>query len=133
MNRKKTIIVALGFLLVCLIALGIYFELKPAKPTETIKYRYVTVEVYYQDQLVHKITAATAKQYLGDFLVDTGIVAESEKSFFSTVVGITADYNKDQAWWKITKNGVQCEYGAMQTEISDGDKYELTYTIGFEG
>ncbi|MBQ0026021.1 MAG: hypothetical protein KBS79_01420, partial [Lachnospiraceae bacterium] len=92
MDKKKTIIAVISFVLVCLIALGIYFEVKPTAD-KTIKYKYVTVEVYYQGQLAHRVKSATSKEYLADFLVDVGIVAEEEKSFFSTVIGIKADYS----------------------------------------
>ena len=42
--------------------------------------------------------------------------------------GIVADYDVDKAYWSLTKDGEAHMSGASDTIISDGDKYEFTYT-----
>ena len=44
-----------------------------------------------------------------------------------TVNGVTADYNKDGAWWGIYVNGNAGEYGADSQPVNDGDSFALRY------
>ena len=36
-----------------------------------------------------------------------------------------------QEWWCITKNGESMTTGASDTVIADGERYELTFTVGY--
>ena len=47
-----------------------------------------------------------------------------------TVDGETADWDRDQSWWCLTKGGEWMDTGVDDTLIADGDAYEFTYTIG---
>ena len=47
-----------------------------------------------------------------------------------TVDGETADWDRDQSWWCLTKSGEWLDTGLDGTLIADGDHYEFTYTIG---
>ena len=47
-----------------------------------------------------------------------------------TVDGETADWDRDQSWWCLTKGGEWLDTGVDDTLIEDGDHYEFTYTIG---
>ena len=46
--------------------------------------------------------------------------------------GETADESK-QEWWKLTKEGEMVNTGADVTPIADGEHYELTLTVGYDG
>lgn len=52
---------------------------------------------------------------------DTGLMIE-------TVNGITADYNKDGAYWSILVNGAYGNYGIDQQPVADKDTYSIEYT-----
>ena len=41
---------------------------------------------------------------------------------------MSADYDKDGAYWAFSKDGVDLMTGVDDTIIADGDKYEITYT-----
>ena len=47
-----------------------------------------------------------------------------------TVDGETADWDRDQSWWCLTKNGDWMDTGVDDTVIADGEHYEFTYTVG---
>ena len=46
------------------------------------------------------------------------------------VDGETVD-DANQEWWCLTKGGEMWNYGAYATELSNGDTYELTFTVGY--
>lgn len=79
------------------------------------------------------ITVHTDKDNLGDALVENDLVAGDESEYglyIKSVNGILADYDKDQSWWAISKDGEMLSTGADSTPIADGENYELTYTKG---
>lgn len=79
------------------------------------------------------ITIHTDCEHLGDALVENKLV-EGDKSeyglYINSVNGILADYDKNQSWWAISKDGEMLMTGADSTPITDGENYELTYTKG---
>lgn len=79
------------------------------------------------------ITVHTDKDNLGDALVENDLVSGDESEYglyIKSVNGILADYDKDQSWWAISKDGEMLSTGADSTPIADGENYELTYTKG---
>lgn len=87
----------------------------------------VTVEIVY-DGGNKTLNLQTEKKYLADALVEAGVIEYSADGYYTTVNGITADYNADGAWWCVTKGGEMTMVGMNELELADGDKYEITYT-----
>jgi len=50
--------------------------------------------------------------------------------FVKTVAGVTIDESK-QEWWNFTKGGEPLFTGVDTTPIADGDKFEITLTVGY--
>ena len=74
----------------------------------------------------------TTATNLGDALVQSGLVEDNQSDYglyILTVNGETADYNVDQSYWAVSKNGEALMTGASSTPIADGEHYELVYTI----
>ena len=68
-----------------------------------------------------------------ELLTEEGLVSGEEGAygmFITTVDGETAD-DTNQEWWCITKDKEKLNTSADQTPIADGEKYELTLTIGY--
>ena len=87
----------------------------------------VTVDIV-KDGDTKTVTLETDEKYLANALADEGIITYDEGGFYTTVNGITADYNADGAWWCVTKSGEMTMVGMNELELADGDKYEITYT-----
>lgn len=92
----------------------------------------VQVEVAAEDQKI-TFTIHTDKDNLGAALTENKLVEgdNTEYGLYITAVnGMTADYDKDKAYWAISKDGKYLDTGADSTKIADGEHYELTYTKG---
>lgn len=129
-NTKK-LIIALAVLLVVIAALfGIY---RLTKGSTTAGGKTITVEVIHGDGSEKSFEYATDREYLGEVLLDNQLVEGEDGAygiFITTVDGETVD-DANKEWWCITKGGEQLNTSAEQTPIADGEKYELTLTVGY--
>ena len=87
----------------------------------------VTVEIVY-DGGNKTLNLETQKKYLADALVEAGVIEYNADGLYTTVNGITADFNADGAWWCVTKGGEMTMVGMNELVLTNGDKYEITYT-----
>ena len=105
-------------------------SLSSAEDAET---KDITLKVVHGDGTEKEFPITTTAATLGDALVAEGLVEGEESSyglFITTVDGETVD-DANQEWWCLTKGGEMWNYGADATELSDGDTYELTFTVGY--
>ncbi len=89
----------------------------------------VTVEVIAGDKSV-TFTLKTDKENLADAMLEHKLVEGDNDQYglyIKKVNGILADYNIDQHYWGLSKNGEALMTGASGVKISDGEKYEFTY------
>lgn len=130
MKNQKKLFAGLGVLVLLIgILLTVYFVNKPATTSGS---KAITVEVVTSDD-TKTFNYTTDSEYLADVLLDEQLVSGSESEyglFITTVNGITAN-DANQEWWCITKDGQMLETGASDTPINDGDKFEITLTIGY--
>ncbi len=90
----------------------------------------VLVEVEVQDRSV-TFTVRTDRKTLGEALVDNKLIQGENGAYglyVKVVNGITADYDVNQSYWALCKNGESVQTGVDGVEISDGEHYELIYT-----
>ena len=90
----------------------------------------IKVEVKAGDESV-TFTVKTDKTVLGDALLEHDLIAGSVEEYglyVKTVNGILADYDIDQSYWSLSKNGEALMTGVDGTPIADGEHYELVYT-----
>lgn len=130
-NNTKKIAVSLTALLLVIAALfGIY---RFTRETASQGSKNITVDVIHKDGSLKTFTYDTDREYLGEVLTDENLVTGESGAygmFITSVDGETAD-DASQEWWCITKDGESLYTGADQTPVSDGDKYELTLTVGY--
>ena len=87
----------------------------------------ITVDIV-KDGETKTLNIKTDEKYLANALADEGVIEYTEDGLYTTVDGITADFNKDGAWWCVTKSGEMTMVGMNELELANGDKYEITYT-----
>lgn len=90
----------------------------------------ITVKVIAEEQEL-TFTIHTDKATLGEALLEHGLIAGDQGAYgmyIKKVNGIVADYDVDQTYWSLTKNGELMMVGADMAVIADGEQYELTKT-----
>ena len=90
----------------------------------------VQVEVKAEDRSV-TFTIHTDKETLGEALIEHKIVEGEDGPYglyIKTVNGILADYDIDQSYWAVSKNGEASATGIDSIRFLDGEHYELVYT-----
>lgn len=88
----------------------------------------VEVEFVIEEQSI-TITLKTDKTTLGEALYEHDLI--NDPSFFDTANGIKADWNVNQSWWKVCKGGEMTMVGIDELTLTNGDHYEIVYTIGY--
>lgn len=129
-NTKK-ILIALAALLVVIAALLGVYQFTRGHAVQGGKD--ITVEVVHKDGSLKTFEYQTDLEYLGELLTQEKLVSGESGAyglFITSVDGETAD-DSNQEWCCITKNSEQLNTSADQTPIADGEKYELTLTVGY--
>lgn len=95
--------------------------------------RSATLTVVHSDGKAKDIPVKSAKETLGEALVDAQVISGEDGPYglyVTTVDGETADDSKEQ-WWCLTKGGESVNTGVDSTPFADGDTFEFTFTEGF--
>lgn len=90
----------------------------------------IQVEVKAEDKSV-TFTIHTDKEILGDALLEHKLIDGENGAYgmyIKTVNGILADYDIDQSYWAVSKNGESAATGVDGIKFLDGEHYELVYT-----
>ncbi len=90
----------------------------------------IVVKVVAEEKTV-SFTIKTDAETLGEALLAHSLVEGEEGQFglyIKKVNGMLADYDVDQTYWGLTKDGEYVMTGADTTTIADGEHYELTRT-----
>ncbi len=93
----------------------------------------ITLKVVHGDGSEKEFSLSTSAGTLGEALEAEGLIEGEDSSYglFITAVDGEAADDSNQEWWCLTKGGEVWNYGADATEISDGDVFELTLTVGY--
>lgn len=129
-NTKKIIFALAALAAVIVVLFAVYYF---TKEKTTAGSKTITVEVVHKDGKSASFEYTTEKEYLGEVLTEEKLI-DGESSeygmFITTVDGETAD-DSNQEWWCITKGGERLNSSVDTTPIKDGDKFELTLTVGY--
>lgn len=92
----------------------------------------VLFTVNYADGSSETLTLETSDGgTLAQALADAGLISqeEADAGFVTTVGGVTADWDKDHAWWCLTDaQGEATTVGVGGIQLHEGDSYAFTYT-----
>lgn len=129
--KNKKLVVGLSVALVVLIAVFAVVFIANRPETDDGK-KNIDVTIVYADKTSKDLDIDTDAEFLADALFEEGIITETEydSGFYTEIDGVKADFNVDKAWWCVTKDGEMTSVGMNELPLSDGDKYEITYTIG---
>lgn len=81
------------------------------------------------------ITVNSNKTNLAEMLTESGLI-EGETGayglYITRVNGVLADYDADKAFWSLQQGGVPTAMGVSSVTVTDGDSYDLVYTLADE-
>ena len=129
-SNKKALIALIVVVIVAAVLLCVYLVTRD-KPVAGMKE--ISVQIVYDD-VDKTVEISTDAEFLRGALEQEELVAgtESEYGLYITSVDGRAADESAQEWWCITKNGgEQVNTGVDSTVIEDGDKFELTLTVGW--
>lgn len=131
MEKKSKIGIIAGVAAFCVLAvvLAVIWNVTRPEPAEGEKH--ISVEVVHKDGSTKEFTYDTNEEYLGELLVNEGLISGSENEYglyVETVDGETADWNADGSYWWLSCNGEDAQVGVDSMVIQDGDQYTWTYT-----
>lgn len=93
----------------------------------------ITVTVVHKDGSSKDFPIAASGETLREALEQEKLIEGEEGQyglFITAADGETAN-SDNQEWWCVTKGGEQVNTGVDGVKIADGDKYELTLTVGY--
>lgn len=128
-NIKKTIALFLSLLLIFAVVVGC----APKQETPADDEKTFTLTLVYEDGKSEDLEISTSAEYLGDAMLEEELITEDEYStgMVSTVNGVKADYNADEAWWCVYgADGEASMVGISEIPVEDGATYKFVYTIG---
>ena len=131
--KKNVLRIVIGFVLLGLIATAVYVVYDRTRPEPQVGSKTITVQMVY-DEVDTTITINTDAEYLRGAVEEKQLIAGDESEyglFVKTVNGRTADDSK-QEWWCFTRGGATLMSGVDTTTIADGEKYEITLTVGYD-
>ena len=130
MKSKKNLILALVLVVLCAAAGILYNQFKPQT---TAGEKNITVTVIHGDGSSKDFTYQTDAEYLGDILQTEGLIDgdEADYGLYVKIVDNEEIDESKQEWWCLTKDGESVNTGVDMTPIADGEKYELTLTVGY--
>ena len=130
MKQRKLIACLISVLLIVIAIFTTGCGKKDNNSSVITESKEITVTVVYADKSEKAFDIKTDAEFLGDALFEEKLIKEDEykSGFYSYIDGVRADYNKDNAWWCVTKGGEMTNKGINDLPIADGDKFEITHT-----
>lgn len=130
-KSNKTMIITAILLFAAVISAYMVFSF--AGPSTTEGEKSVTIQVLDDKKNLTSYEINTDAEYLRQAMEQcqglTFIGSEGPYGLvLLTINGVTADYDKNQAWWSIYVNTELGNYGVDQQPVNDGDIFCLQYT-----
>ena len=131
MKKKQLLLIAISAVLLVGLIIGAVFLWKGSSADPIEGSKAIIFEVVQKDGTSKEHNISTDAEYLADALAEAGLVDYAKDGMYTTIDGITADWNVDESWWNISKGGTALGVGMNDQPIADGEHYEATYTIGY--
>jgi hypothetical protein len=131
-NKKyaKSILAVLIFAVIVFVLGLVYNKYKPQTQEGS---KEISVMIVVPEEETKEVAIKTDAEYLRQALDEKKLIEGSDSAYgyyITAVEGRTADGTKEE-WWCITKDGENVNTGIDSTPIADGDKFELTFMIGY--
>lgn len=130
MKNKKRILAVVALVAVVAVFLGIWLA---SRPETTQGAKTYTVTVVHADGTSKEFTYHTDEEFLGDALVDEGLIEGDITEYGLTVHTVDAEvasWEENGAYWALYIGEEYAMTGVSQTPVNDGDSFKWEYTVG---
>ena len=129
--KNKTNLIRLSVLFVLMAALALCLAScdKTEQNTAAVTF---TLTVIGPDGTATEHTVTSDADNLGDALLNEGIIEGRDDQYglyITAVDGITADFDKDGAYWALYIGEEYAMTGISSTPIAEGDTFKLVYEV----
>lgn len=133
MKNNKKVIISTVIMLALALSLFIGYKSYEKSQLEAGSKGITVTVIDTKTSLNKEYKHRTDAEMLGTALDELKLIKTETSQFgryVTAVSDIPADMSKNE-WWKFTINGVDSVTGIDSTPIKDGDKIEITFTVGF--
>lgn len=132
MKNKKGLIGIIALTAVVVVFAAAYFVFAPQT---TQGGKHITIEVINSAQESTVYQVSTDAEYLEQAFEDAdGLeITNVEGPYGMTIAAVNGEeavWEVNEAYWAIIVNGEYGMYGASEQPVTDGDAYQLVYTVG---
>lgn len=128
MKNKKIIFAAVALVLIIALMAGLAYANRPQAVEGS---KQVTVTIIHKDGSEKTLEYATDLEFLSQLLLEKELVtgyASDEYGFtIESVDGVTADWEKDGAYWALYEGEEYATTSAAGIVLTDGGVYKLVY------
>lgn len=133
MKQGKTKKIILGIIVLVILVAGLLFAYMKFKPGTTAGAKTVTIQVVDDQKQQTNYTVESDVETLREAMDQAeGLTYSGDESEYgimiTTVNGVTADYEKDGAYWAFYVNDEYCNYGIEEQPANDQDVFKIEYT-----
>ncbi|MBP3683968.1 MAG: hypothetical protein J6J12_03255 [Oscillospiraceae bacterium] len=128
MKNKKIIFAAVALVLIIALMAGIAYANRPQAVEGS---KQVTVTIIHKDGSEKTLEYATDLEFLSELLLEkelaTGYASDEYGFTIESVDGVTADWEKDGAYWALYEGEEYATTSAAGIVLTDGGVYKLVY------
>lgn len=129
--NKKIVAGVIALIAVLAIFLGFYTAFSPKAEAGS---KNVTIEIIDNEGISTIYEVSTDAEYLRQAMEEAeGLEFSGDETEYGLTImevnGVVADFNVDGAYWSIMVNGEYGQYGADAQVVTDGDAYQIVYTV----
>ena len=133
MKQGKTKKIILGIIVLVILVAGLLFAYMKFKLGTTAGAKTVTIQVVDDQKQQTNYTVESDVETLREAMDQAeGLTYSGDESEYgimiTTVNGVTADYEKDGAYWAFYVNDEYCNYGIEEQPANDQDVFKIEYT-----
>ena len=128
-KKTRNIIIAVALLVVLAVGALLIYNLN--KPAAQAGEKSIVITVVHSDGGSKDFNITTKSENLRGACDEQNLIQGEDRGGMYMVLvvdGETADYDVDQSFWAMTKDGEWLNTGVDDTMIENGDHYEFTYT-----
>lgn len=130
-GNKRVLLIGLTVLVALAAVFAAVYFLVIEKPV--VGEKDITVAIIHSDASEKTVKINTDAEFLRQALEEKDLIQGTESAYGLYVITVDNESvdEAQQQWWCFTQDGQMLMTGVDTTPVSDGDKFEITFTVGW--